>query len=199
MTVLVLSGMPGTGSAGPAARCDGLHPAGDVGERDDDQLVARPRVVVQAGVLVGLENDVQIALCRRGIRRSRRPAVSRRRYASRPDVPVGAQLDQQPVAVNRHGGIGRRVDADELAVAQLVDLVVEEVDGAAAGASARSPASGPATPRRPRRCSPLNSVSASSSGVPRRQRLTSRGYTRTRSASPRRSPCRSARCPRLPS
>ena len=45
--------------------------------------------------------------------------------------PVGAQFDQQPVAVHRDGGIRRRVDADELAAAQLVHLVVEEVDGAA--------------------------------------------------------------------
>ncbi len=60
MTVLVLSGMPGTGSAVQLPGVTDLDPAGDIGERDDDQLVARPRVVVQAGVLVGFEDDVQI-------------------------------------------------------------------------------------------------------------------------------------------
>ena len=33
--------------------------------------------------------------------------------------------------MGRHRGVGGRVDSDELAVAQLVDLVIEEVDGAA--------------------------------------------------------------------
>ena len=128
MTVLVLSGMPGTGSASQLPGVTISHPAGDVGEGDDDQPVPRPRVVVQAGVLVGLEDDLQIRLCRRGIRRSRRPAASPPDSCAGPDVPVGAQLDQQPVAVHRHGGVGGRVDADQLAAAQLVDLVVEEVD-----------------------------------------------------------------------
>ena len=114
----------------PAAWCHRLHPADDVCECDDDQLVLRPRVVVQAGVVVGFEDDVKIrCACEEFVvvGGDQRPRPVR----AGAGVPVGAQLDQQPVAVNRHGRVGGRVDADELAVAQLVDLVVEEVDSAA--------------------------------------------------------------------
>ena len=46
------------------------------------------------------------------------------------DIPVGAQLDQDPIAVQRHTGVGGRVDASQLRAAQLIELVVPEVDGA---------------------------------------------------------------------
>ena len=78
-------------------------------------------------MVVGFEDNMQICCAGeefvvvRGDQRARRVSVGS-------EGPVGAQLDQQPVAMSRYGGVGGRVDADELAVAQLVDLVVEEVE-----------------------------------------------------------------------
>ena len=77
MTALVLSGMPGTGSDVPTARRHGLHAAGDVGERDDDQLVLRPRVVVAGWCARRARRRRADPLCLRGIRRSRRRSASR--------------------------------------------------------------------------------------------------------------------------
>ena len=142
ITVLVLGGMPGTGSRVqlPGVTFD---TAGDVDESDEDQPVPRPRVVLQAGVLVGFEDDVQIRLCRRGIRRSWRPAASRPDTSCDPTVPVGARLGSaatRGASTCRHRWARR---CGSLVAAQLVDLVVEEVDGPAQMQCARTPACGP--------------------------------------------------------
>jgi hypothetical protein len=58
-----------------------------------------------------------------------------RRIRAAAGGPVGTQLDQQPLPVHRNRCVGGCLDADQLRVfweaPQLVDLVVEEVDGPA--------------------------------------------------------------------
>ena len=129
ITVLVLARHAGHRLALPRARRDDLDAAGDVGQRDDQQPVPRPRVLVQAGVLVGLEHHRQFGCAIEELLvvggQQRTGAVGRRA-----GEPVGAQLDQQPVPVHRQRGVGGRVDADELTRTQFVHLLVEEVDGA---------------------------------------------------------------------
>ena len=79
---------------------------------------------------VGFEDDLQ--LCCAGEEFVVVGGQQRARHIlGRARVPVGAQFDQQPVAMHRYGGVGRCVDADQLAAAQFIDLVVEEIDGAA--------------------------------------------------------------------
>ncbi len=94
-----------------------LDVAGHIGERDDDQSIAGPRVVVQAGVRVRSEDRPQF-----GCARDELVVVRRQKGACRvlvdAAVPVGAQFDQQPGAVHRDARVGRGgVDADQFAAA----------------------------------------------------------------------------------
>ena len=78
-------------------------------------------------MLIGLEHHVQ--LCCAGEEFVVVSGQQRARGVARAaGEPVGAQLDQQPLPVHRQGRVGGCVDADQLVTAQLVHLVVEEVD-----------------------------------------------------------------------
>ncbi len=111
----------------PAARGGGLDAAGDIGQRDDQQAVLRPRVVIQGGVLVGLEYHPQFRCAGEEFvvvgRQQRTRGVCRVA-----DIPIGAQLDQYPLAVYRHARVGGRVDANQFQAPQFVDLFVPEVE-----------------------------------------------------------------------
>ena len=115
--------------ADPCSGCDDFGFAGHVGQSDQHQPVACPCVLMQAAVRVRGEHHAQVGgaveealvVCRE---------QGAGRIGARTPVVVGAQLDQEPFAVHREAGVGRRVDPDQLTGAQLVNLVVEEVDGA---------------------------------------------------------------------
>ena len=112
----------------PRAGCGDLHATGDVDQGEQDQPVPRPGEGLQAGVLVGLENDSEIRLSRRGIRRTWRPAAN----------PAGYMVDPSHQSVrgriNSHSrctddpGVGGHVDADQFLAAQFVAFAVEEVE-----------------------------------------------------------------------
>ena len=91
--------------------------------------------------------------------------------------PVASWLDQQPLPVSGHRGVGGRVDPDQVLAADLVTLTVEEV-GRAGDARRRSkPGVGSyPMPTLTSVTTPENNVLASASGCPRRHRLTMRGY-----------------------
>ena len=112
----------------PAAGCDDLDAAGHVGQCHHQQPVPGPRIVVQRGVLVWLEHHPQFRCAGEefvmvgGQQRARG-------VGGVTDGPIAAQLDQDPLAVQRHTGVGGCVDASQLRASQLVQLVVPEVDG----------------------------------------------------------------------
>jgi hypothetical protein len=68
VAVVVSTGDDGVGVGGhvghratlPATRRDDLDAAGHVGQRDDDESVTGPGEVVQAGVLIGGEDHLQL-------------------------------------------------------------------------------------------------------------------------------------------
>ena len=112
----------------PAARSDDLDAAGHVGQCHHQQSVAGPRVVVQRSVLVRLEHHTQFRCAgEKFVVLGRQQRA--RGIGSACHGPIGAQLDQNPIAVQRHTGVGGRVDTNQLRVAQLEELVVPEVDG----------------------------------------------------------------------
>ena len=115
----------------PGARGEHLDPAGHVGEGDHHQPVPRPRVVVQAGVRVGSEHHMQSRCAGEEfvvVRGEQRAGPVLLDTGLEAVVPIGAQLDEEPAAVDGDARVGGGVDPDQFVTAKLVDLFVEEVE-----------------------------------------------------------------------
>ena len=77
--------------------------------------------------------------------------------------------------MQRHTGVGGRVDAGQLLAVQLEELVVPEVDGPSHHGSLEARCAIYRREGAQSERSTSNTVSASANGVPRRQRLITRG------------------------
>src|SRR5204862_409471 len=108
---------------------DDFDAAGDVGQCDEQEPVPGPGVLVQAGVLVRLEYHLQFpcAADEFVVLGGQQGAGA---VGGSVDGPVGAQVEQQPLAVDRHAAeVGGHVDRDQVRAPQLVPLPVPEVEG----------------------------------------------------------------------
>ncbi len=124
-------GHPGQWRAGPAVRAGGEHlePALHVRQGGDDQVVAGPRVVGQRGVLVGLEQHLEVPRAGEELVEPRGQQRARR-VGRAADRPLGPRADQQPLAVRGGLGVLGHLDAHQARRRAQVLLGAVEVGAA---------------------------------------------------------------------